>query len=169
MEARRVLLSDIGFTSMVPELSRSADHLCPGNLRPPTVTTYGQFLRTPDLYSPGFTVNLYSFGCLCVKNKFYVRLLLILVFHYSVPEIHVGDHNRNAKRRKPLSLALQQFISFDIASCSGQALLSARLSLVQTVVEDYALQGAFCKRFLARTERGLDNFGQWRFNRQFGG
>ncbi|XP_075221900.1 uncharacterized protein LOC142324781 isoform X2 [Lycorma delicatula] len=27
-EARRVLLSDINFTSMVPELSRSADHLC---------------------------------------------------------------------------------------------------------------------------------------------
>ncbi|KAJ8680679.1 hypothetical protein QAD02_016466 [Eretmocerus hayati] len=27
-EARRVMLSDIGFTSMVPELSRSADHLC---------------------------------------------------------------------------------------------------------------------------------------------
>lgn len=26
-EARRVLLSDINFTSMVPELSRSADHL----------------------------------------------------------------------------------------------------------------------------------------------
>ncbi|XP_060522768.1 uncharacterized protein LOC132699851 isoform X2 [Cylas formicarius] len=53
VEARRVLLSDIGFTSMVPELSRSADHLCPGNLKPPTVTTYGQFLRTTDLYSPG--------------------------------------------------------------------------------------------------------------------
>lgn len=57
MEARRVLLSDIGFTSMVPELSRSADHLCPPNVKPPPVTTYGQFLRTPDLYSPGFTVN----------------------------------------------------------------------------------------------------------------
>ena len=28
-EARRVLLSDINFTSMIPELSRSADHLCP--------------------------------------------------------------------------------------------------------------------------------------------
>lgn len=27
-EARRVLLSDINFTSMVPELSRSADHIC---------------------------------------------------------------------------------------------------------------------------------------------
>lgn len=27
-EARRIMLSDINFTSMVPELSRSADHLC---------------------------------------------------------------------------------------------------------------------------------------------
>lgn len=27
-DARRVMLSDINFTSMVPELSRSADHLC---------------------------------------------------------------------------------------------------------------------------------------------
>ncbi|KAF5270679.1 hypothetical protein FQA39_LY01417 [Lamprigera yunnana] len=53
VEARRVLLSDIGFTSMVPELSRSADHLCPTNLKAPP-TSYGQFLRTPDLYSPSF-------------------------------------------------------------------------------------------------------------------
>lgn len=52
VEARRILLSDIGFTSMVPELSRSADHLCPVNLKAPVPTTYGQFLRTPDLYSP---------------------------------------------------------------------------------------------------------------------
>lgn len=27
-ESRRVMLSDINFTSMVPELSRSVDHLC---------------------------------------------------------------------------------------------------------------------------------------------
>lgn len=54
VEARRILLSDIGFTSMVPELSRSADHLCPANLKTPLPTTYGQFLRTPDLYSPSF-------------------------------------------------------------------------------------------------------------------
>ncbi|XP_030756652.1 uncharacterized protein LOC115882596 [Sitophilus oryzae] len=59
VEARRVLLSDIGFTSMVPELSRSADHLCPGALKPPTVTNYGQFLKATDLYSPG-----------CLSQKF---------------------------------------------------------------------------------------------------
>ncbi|XP_050294446.1 uncharacterized protein LOC126734766 isoform X2 [Anthonomus grandis grandis] len=59
LEARRVLLSDIGFTSMVPELSRSADHLCPNALRPPTVTQYGQFLKATDLYSPG-----------CLSQKF---------------------------------------------------------------------------------------------------
>ncbi|KAH1016146.1 hypothetical protein HUJ04_007416 [Dendroctonus ponderosae] len=60
VEARRVLLSDIGFTSMVPELSRSADHLSgPGSLKPPTVTSYGQFLKATDLYSPS-----------CLSNKF---------------------------------------------------------------------------------------------------
>ncbi|CAG9767221.1 unnamed protein product [Ceutorhynchus assimilis] len=60
VEARRVLLSDIGFTSMVPELSRSADHLCPGALKQPsTVTSYGQFLKATDLYSPG-----------CLSQKF---------------------------------------------------------------------------------------------------
>ncbi|KAL1497627.1 hypothetical protein ABEB36_008555 [Hypothenemus hampei] len=59
VEARRVLLSDIGFTSMVPELSRSADYLFPGALKPPVVTTYGQFLKATDLYSPG-----------CLSQKF---------------------------------------------------------------------------------------------------
>nr|CAI5838582.1 unnamed protein product [Callosobruchus analis] len=55
VEARRVLLSDIGFTSMVPELSRSADHLCPPALKPPgPAPAYGQYLRTTDLYSPGY-------------------------------------------------------------------------------------------------------------------
>ncbi|XP_022916438.2 uncharacterized protein [Onthophagus taurus] len=55
VEARRVLLSDIGFTSMVPELSRSADHLCPPVTRNAPPTSYGQFLRTTDLYSPAYT------------------------------------------------------------------------------------------------------------------
>lgn len=67
VEARRVLLSDIGFTSMVPELSRSADHLFPANLKPPIVTTYGQFLRTTDLYSPGCQVSLQKFYSICVR------------------------------------------------------------------------------------------------------
>lgn len=62
VEARRVLLSDIGFTSMVPELSRSADHLFPPNLKPVgPAPTYGQFLKTTDLYSPGCTVSLKQF------------------------------------------------------------------------------------------------------------
>ncbi|RZC32977.1 CAP GLY and/or SCP-1 domain containing protein [Asbolus verrucosus] len=60
VEARRVLLSDIGFTSMVPELSRSADHLCPVNIKAPVVTTYGQFLKTSDFHSPGFTSQKFT-------------------------------------------------------------------------------------------------------------
>lgn len=35
-EARRILLSDISFTSMVPELSRSVDHLCQNGQRMPS-------------------------------------------------------------------------------------------------------------------------------------
>ncbi|XP_018569456.1 uncharacterized protein LOC108909562 [Anoplophora glabripennis] len=63
VEARRVLLSDIGFTSMVPELSRSADHLFPPNLKPVgPAPTYGQFLRTTDLYSPGCTSQKFTWA-----------------------------------------------------------------------------------------------------------
>lgn len=60
-EARRVLLSDINFTSMVPELSRSADHLCQddqdpnnGNNENATKGYYkGHHLKTPDYSTRG--------------------------------------------------------------------------------------------------------------------
>ncbi|XP_014286097.1 uncharacterized protein [Halyomorpha halys] len=50
-EARRVLLSDINFTSMVPELSRSADHLCQETLmsRYPRAFSY---MKNIDVRSP---------------------------------------------------------------------------------------------------------------------
>ncbi len=55
-EARRVMLSDINFTSMVPELSRSADHLCQedefdGNGNQSSYYK-GSHLQTPD-YTKG--------------------------------------------------------------------------------------------------------------------
>ncbi|XP_057665046.1 uncharacterized protein LOC130899264 isoform X1 [Diorhabda carinulata] len=64
VEARRVLLSDIGFTSMVPELSRSADHLFPPTLRPTggVAPIYGQFLKTTDLYSPAYTSQKFTWS-----------------------------------------------------------------------------------------------------------
>ncbi|KAF6213003.1 hypothetical protein GE061_010717 [Apolygus lucorum] len=53
-EARRVLLSDINFTSMVPELSRSADHLCHETssllCKYPRAFSY---MKNPDMASPG--------------------------------------------------------------------------------------------------------------------
>lgn len=60
-EARRVLLSDINFTSMVPELSRSADHLCQedqdqnnGNNENSTKGYHkGPHLKTPDYSNRG--------------------------------------------------------------------------------------------------------------------
>lgn len=48
-EARRVMLSDISFTSMVPELSRSADHLCHDpHAQCFNSRNYG--LRTPEIH-----------------------------------------------------------------------------------------------------------------------
>jgi hypothetical protein len=59
-EARRVLLSDINFTSMVPELSRSADHLCqdkfpnsPADHHHSQSYYKGNQLKTPDYASRG--------------------------------------------------------------------------------------------------------------------
>ncbi|XP_017752906.1 PREDICTED: uncharacterized protein LOC108545669 [Eufriesea mexicana] len=49
-EARRVMLSDISFTSMVPELSRSADHLCQDPHAQTCFSSRGCSLRTPDVH-----------------------------------------------------------------------------------------------------------------------
>ncbi|XP_034250329.1 uncharacterized protein LOC117650833 [Thrips palmi] len=67
-DARRILLSDINFTSMVPELSRSADHLAlesgvvgigdSGNIVPTVAGLYRNFprafsyMKNPDLMGP---------------------------------------------------------------------------------------------------------------------
>lgn len=89
VEARRVLLSDIGFTSMVPELSRSADHLFPPALKPSSVTpTYGQFLKTTDLYSPG------GYAVRSNKTNYLTRKLLT---QFLVSEIHMERHNSFSK------------------------------------------------------------------------
>lgn len=57
-EARRILLSDINFTSMVPELSRSADHLCQQKINEEADEDdnyfKGNLLKTPD-YARGIT------------------------------------------------------------------------------------------------------------------
>lgn len=57
-EARRILLSDINFTSMVPELSRSADHLCQQKINEEADEDAdyfkGNLLKTPD-YTSGIT------------------------------------------------------------------------------------------------------------------
>ena len=72
-EARRVLLSDINFTSMVPELSRSADHLCQdedGRMAAGSTTMIGDvngspsyckgnLLRTPDYAARGYSQYRY--------------------------------------------------------------------------------------------------------------
>lgn len=62
-EARRILLSDINFTSMIPELSRSADHLCHQKIKEETDENEiendednyfkGTLLKTPDYATRG--------------------------------------------------------------------------------------------------------------------
>lgn len=71
-EARRVLLSDINFTSMVPELSRSADHLCHGEEQQNAENSNddsngyskGAFLKTPDYVNRGY-VHVSAICLLC--------------------------------------------------------------------------------------------------------
>lgn len=58
---------------MVPELSRSADHLCPGALKPPPVISYGQFLKATDLYSP---------SCLVIQDLNYSKKSVNLKVNY---------------------------------------------------------------------------------------
>ncbi|KAK9505540.1 hypothetical protein O3M35_009567 [Rhynocoris fuscipes] len=69
-EARRVLLSDINFTSMVPELSRSADHLCQdvqGSLlcKYPRAFSY---MKNPDMSSPAYLKGAWS-PCECSHRR----------------------------------------------------------------------------------------------------
>nr|CAD7266157.1 unnamed protein product [Timema shepardi] len=63
-EARRTLLSDINFTSMVPELSRSADHLCQEDVELTNLTAAQHlcrnypraftYMKNTDMVSPGY-------------------------------------------------------------------------------------------------------------------
>lgn len=70
LEARRVLLSDIGFTSMVPELSRSADHLAgargemvdEGGKGEEKVVEYGRYLQAGDCGSPGYSSQRFLYS-----------------------------------------------------------------------------------------------------------
>lgn len=65
-EARRILLSDINFTSMVPELSRSVDHLCQNGVRLPNSGLQNPFamkyLKSPALASTGSSYSRFEFN-----------------------------------------------------------------------------------------------------------
>ncbi|XP_065206390.1 uncharacterized protein LOC135835858 [Planococcus citri] len=65
-EARRILLSDINFTSMVPELSRSVDHLCHNGIRLPSTSLQTPFamkyLKSPALASTGSSYSRFEFN-----------------------------------------------------------------------------------------------------------
>ncbi|XP_050435936.1 uncharacterized protein LOC126842810 isoform X2 [Adelges cooleyi] len=61
-ESRRVMLSDINFTSMVPELSRSVDHLCKQPVQLSREPSRSKFLRSPGYVSIGSSSSRYDFG-----------------------------------------------------------------------------------------------------------
>lgn len=61
------MLSDINFTSMVPELSRSADHICPdgeiteSDAESKTNDYYkGHLLQTPDYTGKGWEISAFK-------------------------------------------------------------------------------------------------------------
>ncbi|XP_050535497.1 uncharacterized protein LOC126902363 [Daktulosphaira vitifoliae] len=61
-ESRRVMLSDINFTSMVPELSRSVDHLCKQSGQLSREPSRSKFLKSPGYFSIGSSSSKYDFG-----------------------------------------------------------------------------------------------------------
>lgn len=91
-EARRILLSDINFTSMVPELSRSVDHLYPNGLRLPTSNSAVKLLKSPAMLSTGSSCSRFEFNVGTSNWNCYDNL-------------YVSDHDRStqdlhAKRRQ---------------------------------------------------------------------
>lgn len=74
-EARRVLLSDINFTSMVPELSRSADHLCneaintgTSNLCKNYPRAFSYMKNADSVLSPGYGGRMQWSPCDCSSS-----------------------------------------------------------------------------------------------------
>lgn len=66
-EARRILLSDINFTSMVPELSRSVDHLCQNGIRLPNNNNISspftmKYLTSPAGVNSGSSYSKFEFN-----------------------------------------------------------------------------------------------------------
>lgn len=71
---------------MVPELSRSADHLCPSNIKTPVVTSYGQFLKTSDFQSPRYTVSFCFFF-----SSIFLYLLSICAMYVAVLQTAISS------------------------------------------------------------------------------
>lgn len=101
-EARRVLLSDINFTSMVPELSRSADHLCnevvnTSNLCKNYPRAFSYMKNADSVMSPGYLGRMPWSPCDCNSQhpswEYYQGSLI------SIPSPSMVDMSDNTRRR----------------------------------------------------------------------
>lgn len=111
-EARRVLLSDINFTSMVPELSRSADHLCKEDINTTNLCknyprAFSYMKNADSILSPGLMGRMPWSPCDCNSRQpswDYYRGSMISIPSSSVMEMGENTHRRHSMKPSVSSL-----------------------------------------------------------------
>lgn len=99
-EARRILLSDINFTSMVPELSRSVDHLYPNGLRLPasnsaTAAATVKHLKSPAMLSTGSSCSRFEFNGGTSNWNCYDNLYVSEQYERSAQDLHARQRRQS--------------------------------------------------------------------------
>uniref|UniRef100_A0A1B6LNK3 CAP-Gly domain-containing protein n=1 Tax=Graphocephala atropunctata TaxID=36148 RepID=A0A1B6LNK3_9HEMI len=119
-EARRVLLSDINFTSMVPELSRSADHLCnevisTSNLCKNYPRAFSYMKNADSVLSPGYLGRAPWSPCDCNNRhpswEYYQGSLM------SIPSPSVMDMSESARRRHSMKPSISSLDTWNSSYC----------------------------------------------------
>ncbi|XP_054268790.1 uncharacterized protein LOC128990449 [Macrosteles quadrilineatus] len=120
-EARRVLLSDINFTSMVPELSRSADHLCneainTSNLCKNYPRAFSYMKNADSVLSPGYLGRVPWSPCDCNSQhpswEYYQGSLM------SIPSPSVMDMSECSRRRHSMKPSVSSLDASWYSSCN---------------------------------------------------
>lgn len=121
-EARRVLLSDINFTSMVPELSRSADHLCnelnTSNLCKNYPRAFSYMKNADSVLSPGYLGQIPWSPCDCTDQNTrwdYYQDSLMSFPSPSVPSL--SDNARRQHSMKPSHSSLDATATWNSSFC----------------------------------------------------
>lgn len=96
-EARRILLSDINFTSMVPELSRSVDHLYPNGLRQPNSSSVAavKHLKSPAMLSTGSSCSRFEFNAGTSNWNCYDSLYVSDQYNHSTQDLHAKQRRQS--------------------------------------------------------------------------